>query len=36
MSNQYIFAVARIRKKELELLTREFMEQLLAAPGEKA
>ena len=36
MSNQYIFAVARIRKKELELLNREFMEQLLAAPGEEA
>ena len=35
MSNQYIFAVARIRKKELELLNGDFMEQLLAAPGEE-
>lgn len=36
MSNQYIFSVARIRRKELELLDESFMEQLLAAPDEAA
>ena len=34
MSERYIYAVARIRKKELELLNSDFLEQLLAAPDE--
>jgi len=35
MSNQYIFAVARIRKKEQELLTSGMLEQLIAQPDEE-
>lgn len=33
--NGYIYAVARIRTKELQLLTASFLEQLLAAPSEE-
>lgn len=33
--NQYIYAVARIRSKELELLDRPFLDQLLACKGYK-
>ncbi len=34
--NQYLYAVARIRSRELRLLTSPFMEQLAAAPDEAA
>ena len=35
MSGQYIYAVARIRRKELDLLNQDFMEQLLSASDEE-
>ena len=33
--NQYLYEVARIRTKELSLLSADFFEQLLSAPEEK-